>query len=157
MNKEQTNNEKLSQDEGKNKCYHCREMLYAFVTKKPDIRTISFVEIEGKDGVLKRNGHISFSLFRSEMGFDKATYLKYEKEFWTIFMVDFFGEFLVRENIGKFVELVGEMDSEDFLNAISSKIHKKFGMEISGNVVTFTFHMSLIPKILSEDLKDIGW
>ena len=156
VNQEQTN-EKLSQNRNDNKCYHCRDMIVKFIQTKPEIRSISFVEVETEDGELIRTGDITFSVFMDDMGFDKATYLKYEKEFFSHFMINFFGEFMVRENVGKFVELSSSVNSQDFIQAISSQIHKKFGISVKGNVATFTFHISLLPRILTEDLKSIDW
>jgi hypothetical protein len=156
VNKEQTN-EKLFQDEGNDKCFHCREMIVKFIQTRPHIRTMSFIEVQNGDGGSVRTGDITFSVFMDDMGFDKSTYLRYEKEFFSNFMINFFGEFLVRENISKFVELSSTVNSQDFIQAISSQIHKKFGITVQGNVVTFTFHISLLPKILTEDLRALDW
>ena len=156
MNKEQTN-EKLSQSEEKDKCFHCREMVIKFIQAKPQIRSISLVEISKPGGEQIRTGDITFSVFMDDIGFDKATYLKYEKEFFSNFIINFFGEFLVRENVSKFVELSATVNSQDFIHAISSQVHKKFGIAVQGNVVTFTFHISLLPKILTEDLRSLDW
>lgn len=139
------------------KCFHCREMVTKFLTMKPKIKNISFVEMETESGDIVRTGDITFSVHMSEMGFDKATYLKYEKEFFSSFMINFFGEFLVRENISNFVELSYTVGSQDFIHAISTQIHKKFGIMVQSNMATFTFHISLLPKILTEDLKSLDW
>lgn len=156
VNKERTN-EQLFKNEDGDKCFHCREMVVKFIQTKPHIRSISFVEAQKEDGEIVRTGDITFSVFMDDMGFDKATYLKYEKEFFSNFMINFFGEFLVRENVSEFVTLSSTVNSQDFIQAISSQIHKKFGITVRGNVVTFTFHISLLPKILTEDLRSLDW
>jgi len=156
VNQEQTN-EKLSQNKNGDKCSHCREMTVKFIQARPQIRSISFVEVQTSEGDVIRTGDITFSVFLDDMGFDKATYLRYEKEFFSHFMINFFGEFLVRENVGKFVELSSTVDAQDFIQAISSQIHKKFGITVKGNVSTFTFHISLLTKILTEDLRSLDW
>jgi hypothetical protein len=94
VNKEQTN-ESIFQNEGGNKCSHCREMVVKFIQTKPHIRSISFVETQKEGEEAIRTGDITFSVFMDDMGFDKATYLKYEKEFFSTFIINFFGEFLV--------------------------------------------------------------
>jgi len=156
VNQEKTN-EKLFKNEGNNKCYHCREMLEKFIASQPKIRSVSFVESECCSGKVIKTGDITFSVFMEDIGFDKDSYLNYEKEFFSNFMIDFFGEFLVRENISKFVDLSSKMQPHDVIEAISSRVHKKFGISVQGNVVSFTFHISLLSRILSEDLKAIDW
>jgi len=156
VNQKQTN-EKLSKDMNEDKCSHCREMIVKFIQTRPQIKSISFLEVQTSEGDIIRTGDITFSVFMDDIGFDKATYLKYEKEFFSNFMINFFGEFLVRENVGKFVELSSTVDSQDFIQAISSQIHKRFGITVKGNVATFTFHISLLTKILTEDLRSLDW
>jgi uncharacterized protein YaaW (UPF0174 family) len=132
-------------------------MILKFLQTKPKIKSIFFVEMQTENGELVRTGDISFSVYIDEMGFNKESYCKYEKEFFSNFMINFFGEFLVRENVSRFVELASKIDSQDFIKAISTQIHKKFGILVQGNMATFTFHISLLPKILTEDLKSLDW
>ena len=147
----------LSNIKESGKCFHCREMILKFLQTKPKIKSIFFVEMQTDSGEVVRTGDISFSVYIDEMGFDKESYYKYEKEFFSSFMINFFGEFIVRENVSKFVELTSKIDSQDFIKAISTQIHKKFGILVQGNMATFTFHISLLPKILTEDLKSLDW
>ena len=157
--KKEQMSEKLTKDEGKDKdkCFHCRKMIEKFIQTKSNIKSVSFVKTKNENDELVKTGDISFSVFMDEMGFDKETYLKYEKEFFSNFMIGFLGEFLVRENISTFVEKILEVEPQDFIQTISSKIHKKFGISVQGNVVTFTFHVSLLPKILTEELRSLDW
>lgn len=148
-------NKQINNDESK--CFHCREMVVKFLQTKPTIRSISFVEMELESGEVVRTGDMTFSVFLDEIGFDRESYVKYGKEFFSSFMINFFGEFLVRENISNFVDLSSTVDSQDFIQAISSQKHRKFGISVQGNAVTFTFHISLLPTILTEDLKSLDW
>jgi len=145
-------------DDKNNKSFHCREMIGKFIQSDPQIRSISFVEVqaEGEEGS-EKTGDISFSVFMNDMGFNKELYLRYEKEFFSTFMINFFGEFLVRENISDFVSLTKQIEPKQFIDAISSKVHRKFGVQAQGNVVTFTFHISLLSNILTEDLRTLDW
>ena len=156
MNKEQTNN-KLFQDSNGGKCFHCREMIERFIKTKPQIRSLSFVQSQNENEEAIDTEDITFSVFMDDMGFDRETYIKYEKEFFSTFMIDFLGEFLVRENISQFVELTSKLEAQDYIEAISSKTHRKFGVTVLGNVAKFKFHISLLPRILTEELRSLDW
>jgi hypothetical protein len=133
-------------------------MINQFIQSNPQIRSISFVETQAEgDMEPEKTGDIAFSVFMNDMGFNKELYLRYEKEFFSTFMINFFGEFLVRENISDFVSLTKEIEPKRFIDAISSKVHRKFGVQAQGNVVTFTFHISLLSNILTEDLRTLDW
>jgi hypothetical protein len=156
VNKERTN-EKLSQGGGNDKCFHCREMVTTFVNANPKITSMAFVEETLESGEIVRTGEISFTVLLEDLGFSKGRYIKFEKEFFSNFMINFFGEFLLRENISDFVNFAYSVDSKDFIKAISSKRYKNFGIRALDNVITFTFHVSLLSNILTEDLRKIDW
>lgn len=155
MNEEKTD-DKLSHYEKGSKSFHCRDILQKFVNSPPPkIRSISFIEIEDKDGNVTRTGDLAFTISLSDMGVDRETYLRCPNEFFSNFMADTFGEFLVRENIKMFIKLISSMKTEDYIQSVSSKTHKRFGMNLEYQTLTFKFHISLFQNIITEDLKNL--
>ena len=71
----------------------------------------------------------------------------------TRFFVNFIGEFLVRENIQRFAEILIGLDSALYQKMICVCEHTDFGMLIDYKLTTITFqmHMSLVQHILTED------
>ena len=149
--KKEHKNEKIVKE--KNECFHCRELITNFIQSNPNIKSMSFMNAE----TFENSCDITFSVSINDMGLDRSTCMKYEKEFFSSFMINFLGEFLVRENINKFVELTSKVKPQDFIKEIASKIHKKFGVTIQGDLIKFTFHISLLSKILTEDLKSLDY
>ena len=155
MNEKKTN-EKLSQEERGSQSFHCREILQKFVNAPPPkVRSISFIESENLEGDLVRTGDLAFTVSLSDMGIDRETYIRCSNEFFSNFMADIFGEFLVRENIGMFVKLISSMKTDEYMQSVSSKVHKRFGMNLEYQTITFKFHISLFQNIITEDLKSL--
>lgn len=156
MNKDQTN-EKLLQDVVGSKCFHCRKLIEMFLASSPQINSIFLIKKQLENGEIEKTGDIAFTVTLESMGLSRQTFTEHEKAFSSNFVINFFGEFLVRENISQFVGLVMGVDSKEFIQAISTKNHRTFGVKIQGSAMTFIFHISLLSNILTEELKNIDW
>lgn len=154
MNKEQTNNDKIvTGDSGK--CFKCRTILENFLEAKPEIRSLECVKEPDETGIIVNTGDIRFSVFLHELGITRDSYTEYENELFSNFLVDFFGEFLIRENVGKFVDLIATIEPQEYMKILSRREHKRFGMKVRGNVIIFVFHIDLLQHILTDDIRRI--
>jgi len=151
MNKEETNDRLFTGDSGK--CLKCREILNMFLSADPVIRTIEYVEENDGYDQIGRTGDIIFSVFMQDLGINREIYNQYSNELFSNFIADTFGEFIVRENIAQFVQLVETVCADEYMQMIHNTEHKRFGMRIKGNVIIFRFHISLIQHILTEDIR----
>lgn len=132
LKKEDIKNEKRS---------NFRALLTILATKQPKI-------IAAHD--YNENGDMQFCVNLRDL-ISIEDYYKYTKEFITNYVVDLMGELIIRENIELFMSKL--TTEKNYTEAASKSIHKRFGMKIEGGVVTFSFHISLIQDILTEDFK----
>ena len=131
----------------RNSCY--RELFVLVLSADAKIEDI--MSHKDEEGVF--NGNISFtiSLERLNLSIQKMYY--YKKEITSNFFASLIGELLVRENVEQFVSLMGDVDSEEYLDTCNKK-HEKFGMKIqNGKEFLFTFHVSLLKTIIAEEFK----
>jgi hypothetical protein len=154
MNKEETNNnnDKLFTG-GSGKCLKCREILNKFLSANPVIRSLEYVDDPDDFEKSGRRGDIIFSVFMQDLGLTREEYYEYSTELFSNFVTDTFGEFIVRENIGEFVNLISTINAKDYMDILLKTEHKRFGMRVKGNVIIFRFHISLIQHILTEDTR----
>ena len=121
-----------------------RYVLTQLAKKQPKIVTISDCD---------KDGDIRFSVNLMDLGISIEDYYKYNKEFLSSFMMDFVGELLIRENLDLFVPKLTIMANSNYIIAVSKSIHRRFGMRLEKGVMTFSFHISLIQEILTEDFR----
>lgn len=76
----------------------------------------------------------------------------------TRFLVDFIGELLVRDNIGRFASILTGLDPALYQKMICTSRHTDFGMMIDHKFTTMTFqmHMSLVQEILTEEFGKVS-
>jgi len=101
----------------------------------------------------KDDGDIKFSVTTEGLGISFENYIKYKSEILTDFFANFLGELLVRENIDRFLDILTNIDSEDYPSIVNGYEHKRFGIKIYQDKFIFTFHISLLQSILTEDFK----
>ena len=71
----------------------------------------------------------------------------------TSFFIDLIGEVLVRKNIAQFVDVLKKLDATVYDSRVNGHKHRHFGLIIDENdVLRFQFHISLVQRILTEDL-----
>lgn len=121
-----------------------RELLSIMVKTTPQIITITDCE---------ENGDMSFVIPLKELGLTSEHYTKYQKEFFSNYIVDMLGELLIRENLHLFASHLTTLKTDYYVSAVSRSIHKRFGMKIEKGLMTFYFHISLVQDILTEDFK----
>ena len=123
-----------------------RHLLAQLAKKQPKIVSIS----EYDEG-----GDMRFVVNLIDLGISIEDYYKYNKEFLSNFMIDFIGELLIRENIELFLPKLANVNLERdaYISAVSKSIHRRFGMRLEKGIMTFSFHISLIQEILTEDFK----
>jgi len=100
-------------------------------------------------------GDLVFSISLEECGlssFDLCE--KYKPVILNSYIGNFLGEFLIRENIDRFARVLTDLDTTEYIPIVNSWSHKKFGIEFSGDLLSFYFHVSLIQKILMEDFRE---
>lgn len=97
-------------------------------------------------------GDITFEVLMRSMGVTYDVLVNYKTEISSDFAADFIGELLVRDNIGKFVNLMRNLKN-NYSDKVNSANHRKFGMTIYKEKFVLTFHISLVQNILTEDLK----
>lgn len=121
-----------------------RELLSIIVKSTPQIVTIADCE---------ENGDMSFTIGLRDLGLTADNFTKYNKEFFSNYIVDMLGELLIRENIHLFAEHLTSLKTDYYVSAVNRSIHKRFGMKVEKGIMTFYFHISLVQDILTEDFK----
>jgi hypothetical protein len=101
---------------------------------------------------LSTGGDIKFTVARLDLGLDIDTFLEYKKQIFNPFTASAIGELLVRENIEQFVVFLTDIDADSYIGIVNSYKHNAFGIEVSGDDIVFSFHISLIQSILTEDV-----
>lgn len=99
------------------------------------------------------DGDIRFEVKYADLGFSYSDIVDYRKEIFSDYMSNFIGEFLVRENVDIFYEIISPLKSGKYTNVVNRFQHKKFGSEIRGSSFMYIFHASLLESILVEDFK----
>jgi len=123
-----------------------RKLLSLLVRAAPSIREI---------GEWDDNGFITFSVRAKDMGLTDTDYSMYINEIFSYFIIDALGELILRENISVFADKLKELDVNDYMTAISEEEHGHIGMESKQGKFIFTFHISLLRNILTENFKYI--
>jgi hypothetical protein len=62
---------------------------------------------------------------------------------------NFIGELMIRENIDKFAKIIMEL-GDNYLDRVNKFHHEGFGNRIWKDKFIFTFHISLVQRILTE-------
>ena len=105
------------------------------------------------EGISTTEGDVSFSVDRKAFGISFSNLKKYTSEMFSPFIVDFIGELLVREYINDFAEILTHIENDKYQSLVNSYGHCSFGMEFANDKFIFTFHVSLLQSILTEDFK----
>lgn len=121
-----------------------RELLSLIVKSTPQIVSITDCE---------EDGDMSFTVKLKDLGLSSDNFSKYNKEFFSHYIVDMIGELLIRENLSLFAKHLTSLKTDYYISAVSRSIHKRFGMKIESGLMTFYFHISLAQDILTEDFK----
>jgi len=130
---------------GRKSSSRLREFMSLVITNIPD------VEILGR---CDKGGDVRFSVAMIDLGLTFDLFLKYKKEIFSDYMANFLGELLIRENVNEFSKLLTTIKADDYHQVVNGFEHRQFGMEVVRNKFTFSFHVSLLQTILTEDFKE---
>jgi hypothetical protein len=107
-----------------------------------------------KNGDVIFTGDITFMVENKDFSITSSFFEDHKREFLSPFMINFIGELLVRENIDIFTkEMLSMPESQKERIKEESMVHKHFGFKITNYKMIFSFHVSLLEKILTEDWK----
>ena len=102
------------------------------------------------DIVCSSEGDIKFSISRNDIGLCYDSYCIYRSEILSDFFINFWGEILVKDHLETFAKILTDLKDYSVVNKYE---HGKFGIEISGEKLIFTLHMSYIQRLLTEDFR----
>lgn len=115
------------------------------------------VRAEGKISIdhISQDGDIKISIPLKDLGLPK-TKMANTPFSRTNFFVDLLGEILVRKNIDEFAKILDELDPSTYERTVNRFKHRHFGIVTDEkDVVRMQFHVSLVQRILTEDMADI--
>lgn len=112
----------------------------------------SVPEIDIMDGCNKE-GDVRFSVKMKDLGISFDMFVQYKTEIFSDFMANFIGELLVRENINQFAHILTSIDLDEYPTTVNNFEHRQFGLEFASNKFVFSFHVSLLQSILTENFK----
>jgi len=126
-----------------------RELFLLALKDRPEISDITLV----KDGEGIFNGNLTFAIDLKNIGLSITDVYSFKKEISSDFFVSFLGELLVRENLNLFLDVLYDLDSEEYFGSCNRK-HEKFGVRVEkGKYFVFTFHVSLLKNLIAENFK----
>lgn len=128
-----------------NKSDSLREFLACIIKHIPNITII---------GDCNKGGDVKFEVSMNDMGLTPDLFYKHRKVILSEYMANLLGELYVRENIDQFSNILVSIRPNDYHKVVNGFNHHNFGMEISRNKFIFSFHISLVQSILTEDLKE---
>ena len=121
-----------------------REILYCVSSSNTEIESIH---------ECSQDGDIEFEVYMKSLGITYDLMIKYKKEVCSDFMANFLGELLIRENINSFAKIITSINPELYPSIVNRFDHRKFGMDINRDKFVFSFHISLLQRIMLEDVK----
>ena len=123
-----------------------REVLSIVVKNVPKVINI---------GDWDKDGDMTFSVSMTDFGMTYKDYRAYENEVFSYFIVDFLGELIIRENLKIFADKLKSYGLDNYMTSLhESGGHKRFGILTQKGKLIFTFHVSLLKDILTEDFRE---
>lgn len=101
----------------------------------------------------EEEGDIVFSVSAKDLGLSQKFLYTYHHEIYSNFVADIVGELIVRDNMELFIDALSKMNTTNYISAVSRDAHKHFGMKYEKGYFVFSFHVSLIQKIITESFK----
>ena len=127
----------------KNKSGRFRVLLRLISDSNPEFKILEF----------KEDGDVIFEVPMNSLNISFDAMNEYKKEFCSTLMINLMGELIIRENLSQMAQIIMDVNSEDYLTVVHGSNHRNFGMQIFRDRLVFTFHISLLQKILTEDFK----
>ena len=95
-------------------------------------------------------GDLEFEVNMKAIGITTDTLIRYRNEMSTQSIVNFIGELLIRDNIGKFAKLITSLKN-NYASTVNKRNHITFGLKFNKEKLIFQCHSSFIQRILIED------
>jgi hypothetical protein len=73
----------------------------------------------------------------------------------TYFAMNYFGELLVRKNLDAFAQLLETIQPHAYHRLVNCYKHQSFGYKAREDCIEFRFHLSLVQRILIEDMNEL--
>jgi hypothetical protein len=119
-----------------------KEVIVAVASSNPKI------EVES----VHPDGDVVFIMKLKDLGLLKTDL---ENQFMrTRFLVNFLGEFVVRDNLAIFATILTGLPPTEYEKIITNSRHTDFGMVFDrlGGIIKFQMHISLVEQIMTEDV-----
>ena len=117
------------------------------------LRLLSDSDSEFKLVEFKEDGDIVFEVSMKSLNISFETMRDYRQEICSSLMINTIGELVIREHLNEFAQLILNVAHEDYLTVVHGHNHTSFGMQLFRDKFIFTFHISLLQKILIEDVR----
>jgi hypothetical protein len=101
------------------------------------------------------DGRLTFSISPIDMGFCNSEIVESKECIFSAFFANTIGELIVRENIKLFSTIFMGVTPGEYIDVVNNRSHKGFGLSLQRNRFKFSFHLSLIQSILTEEFKKI--
>ena len=106
------------------------------------------------DPPMTKEGDICFRIPIEGTGLTRATWNK-TPLVRAPFAMNYLGELLVRKNLDAFLRLLNGIDPSAYHRVVNSYRHQCFGYKSDGDSLRFWFHISLLQRILLEDMQEM--
>ena len=123
-----------------------RELLSLLLKSSPAIKTVEACDA---------NGDMRFAINMTDLGLQANDFFHFHDELSSRLIIDCMGELLIRENLSMFVPYLTAMPQENYVVAVGKSHHNSFGMSVRKEAMVFSFHISFLQKILTEDFSRI--
>jgi hypothetical protein len=133
----------ITPEDTKNKSNRFRE-LFGKIIVSPSYE-INIIE------KCNEEGDVIFEVPMKSIGIPYDVLVDYKDEIISDWFANFIGELLIRENINKFAKIITEL-GDDYFKKVNGSNHVRFGNRLWKDKFIFTFHISLVQKILTEKI-----
>jgi len=120
-----------------------KKILQYFLTSNPHV----------KISPCNDSGNVFFSISLSELKIPFTTFVECQNELFCDYVANFLGEVFIRDNIEEFTKVLTDILPDRYNNIVNKLNHMGFGLQFCNNKLIFSFHVSLLQKILTEDFK----
>lgn len=145
-----TNVNEIEQQKAQNKktTSSHRELLTLLLKTSPVIRAVEPCDA---------NGDMRFAINMSDLGLQSDDFFRFHDELSSRVVIDCIASLLVRENLAMFVPHLTAIPQETYVDLTSTSRgqHHNFGMSVRKQFMVFSFHISFLQKILTEDFSRV--
>ena len=119
------------------------EVLGFLSESRPEYKILEF----------RTDGNIIFEVPRKTLNITFERLRSHRAEIESSFIINTMGELVIRENLNEMAQILLSVAHDDYSELVNETIHVCFGMSILRDKFVFKFHINLLQKILTEDVK----